>query len=108
MRRCITLYYKVNTRFATVFQLIFEAVTDLGYEGDISIDDFSIRDGACAVDAASLEATPAPLTDAGKSKLLQDQVERYRKILRRRQRLRNRLHGKTSDNDEGDDDDGAR
>ncbi|KAH3785219.1 hypothetical protein DPMN_163304 [Dreissena polymorpha] len=90
------------------YQLIFEAVTDLGYEGDISIDDFSIRDGACAVDAASLEATPPPLTDAGKSKLLQDQVERYRKILRRRQRLRNRLHGKTADNDEGDDDDGAR
>ncbi|KAH3785212.1 hypothetical protein DPMN_163297 [Dreissena polymorpha] len=51
---------------------------------------------------------PPPLTDAGKSKLLQDQVERYRKLLRRRQRLRNRLHGKTSDNDEGDDDDGAR
>ncbi|KAH3785347.1 hypothetical protein DPMN_163434 [Dreissena polymorpha] len=86
----------------------YQAVTDLGYEGDISIDDFSIRDGACAVNTASLEVTPPPLTDAGKSKLLQDQVERYRKILRRRQRLRNRLHGKTSDNDEGDDDDGAR
>ncbi|KAH3785222.1 hypothetical protein DPMN_163307 [Dreissena polymorpha] len=79
----------------------YQAVTDLGYEGDISIDDFSIRDGACAV-------TPPPLTDAEKSKLLQDQVERYRKILKRRQRLRNRLHGKTPDNDEGDDDDGAR
>lgn len=70
------------------YQLIFEGITDLGYEGDISLDDFRIKDGRCASDAASLEATPAPKEEREMSQLLQDQIDRYRKILRRRQRLR--------------------
>ena len=80
------------------FQLIFEAQTDLGYEGDISIDDFRIRNGHCAQDAASLEPTRAPKTEEERSQLLQSQIEKYRKILRHRQRVRlraQRLRDKT-------------
>ncbi|XP_052773475.1 uncharacterized protein LOC128212190 isoform X3 [Mya arenaria] len=70
------------------YQLILEGITELGYEGDISIDDFRIRDGICAADAASLEPTRSPLTDNDRSTILRDQIERYRKILKRRQRMR--------------------
>lgn len=72
------------------YQLILEGITDLGYEGDISLDDFLIRDGLCDPDAASLEVTPAPKKEKEMSKLLKQQIDRYRRILRRRQRLRNR------------------
>lgn len=71
------------------YKLIFEGQTDLGYEGDISIDDFRIRDGKCAADAASLEIQPTPLPDVEKKRLLNEQIERYRRILRRRQRVQN-------------------
>ncbi|XP_045189152.2 uncharacterized protein LOC123546718 isoform X3 [Mercenaria mercenaria] len=71
------------------YQLIFEAKTETGYEGDISMDDFRIRDGLCALDAASLEIKPEPLPQQERSYLLNEQIERYRKILRRRQRMRN-------------------
>lgn len=82
-----------TTIFVISFQLIFEGVTETGYEGDISIDDFRIRDGLCAADAASLEATPAPMPDREKKKLFNEQLERYRRLLRRRQRL-SRTQGK--------------
>ncbi|KAL4232405.1 hypothetical protein ACF0H5_009973 [Mactra antiquata] len=70
------------------YQLIFEGATDTGYEGDISIDDFRIRDGLCAEDAASLEMTPAPLPKKEMTKLFNEQLERYRKLMRRRERMR--------------------
>lgn len=59
-----------------------------GYEGDISIDDIRITDGVCAADMASSEVTPKPLGDQEKTKLLKDQLERYRRLMRRRQRMR--------------------
>jgi hypothetical protein len=74
-------------------QLIFEAKTENGYEGDISLDDFKIRDGLCAADAASLEIKPPSRSDKERAALLQEQIERYRKILRRRQRMRNERRG---------------
>ncbi|XP_060575304.1 uncharacterized protein LOC132732812 isoform X2 [Ruditapes philippinarum] len=75
------------------YQLIFEAKTENGYEGDISLDDFKIRDGLCAADAASLEIKPPSRSDKERAALLQEQIERYRKILRRRQRMRNERRG---------------
>ena len=79
--------------FFFTFQLVFEGSTSIGYEGDISIDDFSIEDGLCANDQGKDVfgiTLPPPLTKEERRKLLQKQIDRYRKLLRRRQRMRNR------------------
>ena len=67
------------------FKIIFEAVTESGYEGDIAIDDISIEDGECLADFNTVEVKPKT---SGFSKSLQEQISKYRKLLRRRHRMR--------------------
>lgn len=77
------------------YQLVIEGTTDLGYEGDISIDDISVRDGQCNADKSSSQPTLAPPpSESQRSKLLQEQIERYRQILKERQRERNQRNQK--------------
>ena len=68
-----------------MFQVIFEGVTENGYEGDISLDDISIHDGECTSHYNTVEVKPKV---PGVSKSLQEQINRYRKLLRRRHRMR--------------------
>ena len=65
--------------------MIFEGVTESGYEGDIALDDISIHDGECTSHYNTVEVKPKI---AGMSKSLQEQISRYRKLLRRRHRMR--------------------
>ena len=65
--------------------MIFEGVTESGYEGDISLDDISIHDGECTSHYNTVEVKPKI---PGMSKSLQEQISRYRKLLRRRHRMR--------------------
>ena len=74
------------------FQLIFDGSVEQGYEGDISIDDFRIQDGTCGADMSSQEITPKPLSSEERTNVLNNQLERYRKMMRRRQRLRQKTN----------------
>lgn len=73
------------------YQIIFEAVTEGGYEGDIAIDDIRIQDGECVSDFNTVEVKPRI---TGMSQSLQEQIHRYRKLLRRRHRWRQNRNSK--------------
>ena len=66
-------------------------MTEGGYEGDIAIDDIRIQDGECVSDFNTVEVKPRI---TGMSQSLQEQIHRYRKLLRRRHRWRQNRNSK--------------
>lgn len=74
------------------YQLFFEGVMEVGYEGDIALDDFRIRDGLCYGEASS-QPTQTSISNDERDRQLKEQMEKYRKMLRRRNRQRNQREG---------------